>query len=163
MPYKSMPDKLMLNKLMLNTHTINLLIKVGFLGLALSLLSSCSIFETSDNSLEPTELEDIEEIATIEHKWSFSHGNGTDGALVKLSPVVKEKTIFIIDRNASLAALERESGRQLWQKQFDVTITSGLAFIDDILFFSDDKAFLYAVSAKDGSLIWKQKFSSISL
>ncbi|MBF0265486.1 MAG: outer membrane protein assembly factor BamB [Gammaproteobacteria bacterium] len=127
------------------------------------LITSCSLFETNDNAMEPTALEDINNIVTIKVKWSNQHGVGSNNTLVKLSPVLFDKSIVVIDREANITAYNQENGSELWHQNYATKVSSGLAKVDDKLFFSDDAGILYALSVNGGQLLWKQKLSSVSL
>ena len=46
--------------------------------------------------------------------------------------------IIVIDREGLITALDRNSGRELWQKSYETKVSSGLSQVDEFLFFSDD-------------------------
>jgi len=134
---------------------------------ALFLLQSCStvgdFFTGEDNAMLPTELEEINKTVSIVEEWDEDAGIGNDEAFVKLFPIISGSTLFVIDREGLITSLDRYSGKTLWEKDLQMTITGGLGASRDFLFATNDAAEIIALDIETGNLIWKKTLSSISL
>ena len=143
-----------------------LIFKLAFL-MAFLLLQSCSMvsdfFNGEDNAKPATELEEINKTVSITQQWSQDSGSGNDGAFVKLYPAISGTAIFVIDREGNITGLDRFSGKNIWQKDLQMTITGGLGSSDEMLFSSNDNADLIALNTETGEQVWKKSLSSISL
>ncbi|MFK5892093.1 MAG: outer membrane protein assembly factor BamB [Pseudomonadota bacterium] len=131
------------------------------------LLQSCSMvsdfFNGEDNAKAPTELEKIDQTVSVVEQWSQNAGSGNDEAFVKLYPAISGSIFFVIDREGLLSSFDRFSGKMLWQKDLEMTITGGLGVSDELLYTSNDNAELFALNIETGEQVWKKTLSSISL
>lgn len=96
--------------------------------------------------------------------WSASVGKGTNKRSSLLSePVMAENTIFSIDSDATIFAIDIENGKRKWSTKLkpvnekdDSTIRgSGIAYSDNVIFASTGFADVIAINAKDGKEIWR--------
>ncbi|MFK5987104.1 MAG: outer membrane protein assembly factor BamB [Pseudomonadota bacterium] len=148
-------------------HIIGQTVSILLSLLVVLLLQSCStiddFFTGEDNSKPPTELEEINQVVSLSTQWSKDVGAGNDEAFVRLYPAISGTTISLIDRDGMLSGLDRFSGKILWQKDLEMTITGGLGVTDNFLFTSNDNAELIALDIETGEQLWKKTLSSISL
>jgi polyvinyl alcohol dehydrogenase (cytochrome) len=91
-------------------------------------------------------------------RWSLAVPGATE---MRSQPVASSGVLFLGTSNGNLLALDQHSGCVHWHYQARSSIRSSLNLettIDGIatLFFADDMANVYAVSANDGSLRWRQ-------
>ncbi len=137
------------------------------IGLSILLLQSCSFLDDfingEDNALPPTELTDINGTVEIVEQWSSDAGAGNDEAFVRLYPAISDSAIYTIDRDGEITAFDRNSGSKLWQKDLDMTITSGLGHDDETLYVGNDNAEILALDINTGEEKWKKTLSSIAL
>lgn len=72
-------------------------------------------------------------------------------------PIVAENKIFIgFNDQDKIAALDINSGKELWHFFTDGPVRLPLAYNKGKLFFTGDDGFLYCLNASDGELIWKK-------
>ena len=72
-------------------------------------------------------------------------------------PIVAENKIFIgFNDQDKVAALDINSGKELWHFFTDGPVRMPLAYDKGKLFFTGDDGFLYCLNASDGELIWKK-------
>lgn len=71
-------------------------------------------------------------------------------------PVVAGNKIFIgFNDQDKVAALEINTGRELWHFYADGPVRMPLAALNGKLYFTSDDGYLYCLNSGDGSLIWK--------
>lgn len=130
-------------------------------------LSGCgwtdSFFGGDDNSIPPTELEDITESVQIRSVWSKNTGVGLDEAFVNLQPVITESNIFTVDREGQVTSLSLGSGNVNWQVELDMTITGGVGAGPGVLIIGNNRGEIIVLDADDGSLKWQKELSSVML
>ncbi len=134
--------------------------------LSLSLLGcgwTDSFFGGEDNTIPPTELEDISETVQIHSVWSKDVGVGLDEAFVDLKPAITDSEIFTIDREGQLTSLSQGSGSINWQIELETTITGGVGHGEGILVVGDNRGEVIVVDADTGAIQWKKELSSVML
>lgn len=131
------------------------------------LLGGCesisSLFSGKDNSIPPTELEDITPVVSLRPLWDKKVGVGTDDAMVNLNPAFSVSDIYTVDREGQVTSLNKSSGQINWQMELDIIVTSGLGFGNDMLFLGNDIGELIVLDAENGQLKWKKELSSVIL
>jgi polyvinyl alcohol dehydrogenase (cytochrome) len=98
----------------------------------------------------PTNLRDLQ------LKWSIAIPGATE---MRSQPVAASGALFLGTSNGNLLALDQDSGCVIWRFQPKRTIRSSLNLErapdgTAVIFFADDLANVYAVSANDGTLRW---------
>ncbi len=122
-----------------------------------------SIFGGEDNSVPPTELEDINSTVKINSVWSKDVGVGLDEAFVELKPAITDSEIFTVDREGQVTSINLDTGSINWQVDLDTTITGGVSHGQGILIVGDNRGELIVLDAEDGSVKWKKELSSVML
>ena len=82
----------------------------------------------------------------------------TNGA-VRSSPTVAGNLVLVGSSDCHLYALDANSGRERWKFNTDSAVASSAAVSSGRVFFSSYTTF-YAVSLRDGKLLWKYQFGS---
>jgi outer membrane protein assembly factor BamB len=98
---------------------------------------------------------------TCEKKWSQE----LDGA-IHGSPVVGDGAIYVGTLNGSMYALDSAAGTIRWNESYKGWVWGGAALKDGILYFGTSNAsagMIYAVDAKDGSILWSYEESGAIL
>lgn len=92
------------------------------------------------------------------HQLVLSWSYGLASETPRSYPLVTEDTVFIGDGGRGLVALDRRTGCQRWLHAHTGPISSaiipGRAAGRDLLLFNDRLSGLYAVDARDGTLVW---------
>ncbi|MCN4143933.1 MAG: outer membrane protein assembly factor BamB [Thiohalomonas sp.] len=141
------------------TFTIIILFSLSLTGCAWT----DSFFAGEDNSIPPTELEDITESVQIRSVWSKNIGVGLDDAFVNLQPAMTESNIFTVDRGGQVTSLSLASGNVNWQVELDMTITGGVGAGQGILIVGNNRGEIILLDANDGSVKWQKELSSVML
>ncbi|MCK5696951.1 MAG: outer membrane protein assembly factor BamB [Gammaproteobacteria bacterium] len=131
------------------------------------LLTACgwteSIFGGDDNSIPPTELEDITESAKIHSVWSKDIGVGLDDAFVDLQPAIIGSDIIGVDREGQVTSLSLETGDINWQIELEMTITGGVGSGNGIIIVGNSRGEIIVLDVNNGTLLWKKELSSVML
>ncbi len=84
--------------------------------------------------------------------WTFKDGVG-----FLASPIVYNGTVYVVDHDGQLTALDASSGKIKWQQQLGLWVEQTPAIYDNILFVGnhDIPSFLYALDPQTGSILWR--------
>ncbi len=122
-----------------------------------------SFFGGEDNSIPPTELEDIVKSVEIRSVWSEDVGVGLDDSFVSLQPALTESNIFTVDREGQVTSLGLGSGSVSWQVDLDMTITGGVGAGDGLLIVGNNRGEIIVLDADNGTVKWQKELSSVML
>jgi mono/diheme cytochrome c family protein len=82
---------------------------------------------------------------------------GTQGG-VMASAAVADGTVYVTSndasRDADMAALDADTGEEVWRVQVGAHITGPVTWANGVLYVSDDSGRIAAYDAADGSLLW---------
>ena len=130
-------------------------------------LSGCGVMDSffggEDNSVPPTDLEDINSTVNVRSIWSKDVGVGIDDAFVDLSPAISDTEIFTVDREGQVTSLSLESGNINWQIELDTIITGGVGHGEGILVVGDNRGEIIVMDTDNGAIKWKKELSSVML
>jgi len=103
------------------------------------------------SEISPTNVEDLR------LKWSLAFPGVTE---MRSQPVAADGILFVGTSNGNVFAIDQDSSCIRWRFSADSSVRSSLNLdttSDGVatLFFADDLATVYAVSASDGELLWK--------
>jgi len=134
----------------------------------LLLLSGCSAwntvsgwFSTTDETVQPpAPLTQFQQSINVIQLWSRGTGSGTDGQYLKLSPVVANQRVYIVDTDGNLSAMDATNGREIWSKDIDARITGGPGYGDKTVLIGTDKGKVMAFDADSGKRLWRASVSS---
>ena len=62
---------------------------------------------------------------------------------------------FYKNGNAEIDALDAATGKILWTYKFDRVAFAGVTIVNDLLFTSTLDGMIYALSRKDGTVVWQ--------
>jgi hypothetical protein len=101
---------------------------------------------------------DARNLRRLQLMWSLAIPGATE---MRSQPVAASGVLFLGTSNGNLLALDQETGCVIWRFQALSSIRSSLNLArnsDGVanIFFADDLANVYAVSANDGALRWSQ-------
>lgn len=148
-------------------------LRIGLL-LTLFSLAGCGSWIGTDEEIAdpPAELVEFQPSLDIDRLWLKSTGKGTDEQFLMLVPVVVNQTIYIVDTNKKLIAMDVGTGRtvwtyelplgsiSLWTRSDRVYITSGPGYGENILLLGTNKGDVVAVNVETGEELWISKVSS---
>lgn len=123
----------------------------GFLG---------GMFEGDDEGPKPAELVDLDPELKIKQIWSTGIGDGVGEKYIKFKPAVEEDTIYIVDVNGQLTAVNRSNGKKRWKRKMKESVSGGLGSGFGNLLLGTRDGRVIALSQEDGSQIWQANVSS---
>lgn len=122
-------------------------------------LSGCGWF-SKDNTRVPSELEDITQTLNVREVWSESLGAGTGEKYLKLHPLLIEDTLYILNAEGVVMALEALEGKVLWEVDTQATVSAGINGDEELLVFGTEDGDAIALSTEDGRELWRSRLSS---
>lgn len=129
------------------------------LAFCVVLLSGCSLFGKKTGN-EPVELVDFEETVKLKTVWRKDVGAGQGEGLTHLTPSIDGETIYTLDHKGRITALNRLTGKKLWQLKTKEDISGGISVDSGILYLGSSSGELIARSNEDGSELWRKQLSS---
>ncbi len=127
-----------------------------FAGLTVMTLSACSLWP---QSAETDSLASVER-ASIDVEWQTRIGDGTGRHVSRLTMVADGDTVFALDPNGTVAALDLNSGSIQWQVSLEHTITAGLTVTDEHVFVATRAGELLALNRDGGDTHWTAPLTS---
>lgn len=127
--------------------------------LALAFSIACSSNKAKDELTEPMKLVDFEATIGMEKLWSRDVGNGQGKQFNRLQPAIDGDFIFAVDADGDLVALDRMSGKKLWDIDLDADITGGVGAAESMLLVGSSSGRVWALRQEDGEELWQSKVS----
>lgn len=132
------------------------------MSLALS-VGACSTvkgwFEIDDDEdpTQPVELQDITQTVKIKRLWSEGVGDGQGDGLLHIQPALDGDRIYAASADGEVVALNRNTGKTLWDVELDTALSGGVGVYEDSLFVGGNDGSVLRLNSSDGSLVWKTK------
>ncbi|WP_198265309.1 outer membrane protein assembly factor BamB [sulfur-oxidizing endosymbiont of Gigantopelta aegis] len=130
-------------------------------------LSGCgwtdSFFGGEDNSIPPTELQDITSSVQVGTTWTKDVGVGLDEAFVDLQPAITDIEAFTVDREGQVTSLDLATGAVNWQIELEMVITGGVGHGEGILVVGNNRGEIIVMDDSNGAVLWKKELSSVML
>lgn len=127
-------------------------------------LSACGflggMFEGDDEGPKPAELVDLDAELKIRQLWSSGIGDGVGEKFIKFRPAIEEETVYMVDVNGLLSAVDRGNGKKRWKRKLKEAISGGVGSGFGYLFLGTRDGRVIALSDKDGSEVWQANVSS---
>jgi polyvinyl alcohol dehydrogenase (cytochrome) len=99
------------------------------------------------------------QVANLKLKWAFGLGDGTS---VRSQPAAGIGSVFVASLSGEVNSLEARTGCVQWTFKAEGTVRSGISFAitsdaarQPRVYFADDHANMYALTAATGALLWK--------
>jgi outer membrane protein assembly factor BamB len=128
------------------------------LTLLLSLAACSTIsgwFESDDKDANaPAKLADINQTVNIKELWSEGVGKGQGDGFYRIRPVVQGDNIFVAAANGKVAALNRMSGKTVWETDLETTISGGVGVFGDALYLGSGDGVVLKLNANTGERAW---------
>ena len=113
-----------------------------------------------DNTIPPTPLPDITERVSITRLWKTSAGGGYEEQYLKLIPIPGDDRIFAADSEGEIRAIDRQTGRTIWDVDTDAPITGGPGTGSNLVVVGTGKGEVIAISADSGEILWRSRVTS---
>ena len=149
------------------------------IGMALAVsitMSGCSTISdwfADDEELEIRRLKPIEAKFTPKLVWDRDIGDGVNHYFSRLRPVYAYDKLYAADRHGAVVAMDPESGKVLWEKDFaqfrsegmlssvtnlwrsgETARIGGIAVADRHVFIGTENGYVAAMDAETGELVW---------
>jgi len=126
--------------------------------LAATLLVGCS---GSGPIHEPMELVPLESGIKVERLWQTSTGSSDDDSVyAQLRPAVQDGVIYTVGAQGVVQANALDSGKTLWERELELTVSAGLTVANGMLVLGTAKAEVIALNPVNGEDLWRVRVSS---
>ncbi len=134
-------------------------VAIGGCGASKAFIQKASAWMSEEESLPP--LPKLDPAISIETLWSEQLGEGAGEFYLKLTPVVNESSVFVVDREGEVARIDIENGTTAWNSEIDRLISTGPGLGNDgQLYLGTTEGEVMALSAEDGQQRWSTRVSS---
>jgi len=110
--------------------------------------------------LPPKALEPVANTIKIQKLWSKKIDGGASDNYLRLAPVIDGETIYSVDYKGTVTAFDMVSRYALWQLDLGAAGSSPLSLADNKLYVGTNEGQLVALSANDGSPLWRTQLQS---
>jgi len=154
---------------------INKVLKVIILSLVGSLLSACTLLETSgelvtgvtsyflggeDNSAPPAELVEYEAEIEIDVLWKEKVGDGAGKQFLNLVLAVSYGKVLAADRDGLVHARDLKTGDLIWETETDYSFSAGPGIGSNAVILASSNAEIIALDIETGEQKWVSNVSS---
>lgn len=142
--------------------------------ISVMLLSGCSLFDREEDAVKMAPLPVVENQFTPEKVWHVSVGDGIGDFYSNLHPAWHNGTVFAADRHGIVIAVDDKMGAEKWKINLakkphlfsdnpSALLSGGVTAADDNIYIGSERAQVYALSSKDGSVIWQTRVAGEAL
>ncbi|MCL6269014.1 outer membrane protein assembly factor BamB [Sansalvadorimonas sp. 2012CJ34-2] len=128
------------------------------LGLALVGLAGCS--RDGEEAVKPNPLPEFKEEVKVSEVWSRGVGDGQGESWLRLAPVVDNDQVYIAGASGQVAALDRNTGKEIWKIDLDRRIGGGTGFGEGLVLVGTRDGYVVALNATDGTQVWEAPVTS---
>ena len=128
-------------------------------------LSACSTvsgwFDLDDDEdlTAPVDLIDIDQSVKIKKLWSRGIGDGQGDGYYKIQPAIAGDTIYVASAEGEIAAIDRQTGKLLWDVELDVSLSGGVGVYDNVLLVGSRDGSVLQLDATSGAVNWSTRLS----
>ncbi|MBE9538418.1 MAG: outer membrane protein assembly factor BamB [Proteobacteria bacterium] len=128
-------------------------------------LSACSTvsgwFDLDDDEdlTAPVDLVDIDQSVEIKKLWSRGIGDGQGEGYYKIQPAIAGDTIYVASAEGEVAAINRQTGKLLWEVELDISLSGGVGVYDNALMVGSRDGSVLQLDAVNGSVNWSTRLS----
>lgn len=125
------------------------------------LVGACSSNNIKDDEFfEPAELQKFDRKVDLRRNWSGSVGDGQGKRYVRLEPFYRSGSIVVASHDGIVQRLNADTGKKEWQVKTGLPISGGAAMDNGQVFLGTLSGDAVALSAEDGSELWRTPLSS---
>lgn len=148
---------------------------IAGLAFSLSACSTVSDWFADEEELEIRRLTPIAEQFKPVKVWDIDIGHGVENYYSRLRPAVAYDKVYVASRQGDVLALDQETGKPTWQRNFAIfpeqgffdgltslwssgvsaKISGGLTVVFDTVFFGTEDGYVYALDAQTGETKWQ--------
>lgn len=131
-----------------------------FISLVTALLVLVGCGSSPSPVLPPVQLTKLDNQINISRLWKMTAGEGVSDFYLKLKPVFKKGTGYVIDHKGYLQAFNVKTGKQIWEKDLNLPASGGLTLSGTRLFLGTRKGEVLAFDIKKAKELWRKQLSS---
>lgn len=126
------------------------------------LLSGCSWFGGDDDEAEiqPAELVEFDQEATITKQWSANIGADNKDFWNSLRPAASTELVFAADHEGKITAIDLATGERRWSTELEQLVSGGVGYGSGLVMVGTIEGQVYALNADDGAIVWTSTVSS---
>ena len=124
------------------------------------LLSACSGFFDKDNTPKPSPLTHYKAEIKIQPIWKTRTNRGVGNDYLKLAIAVNNHAVFTADKNGTLTATNKLTGKKLWSISTRLYNTAGPVVGENSVVICSREGDIAAFNQTNGFLLWQSKISS---
>lgn len=111
-------------------------------------------------NLKPAELTEFEATAKFKKVWRKELSQGQDSRYARLTPLLHESLLYVVDVEGHLYAVDALTGKTEWTVKLKTDIGGGVGYAKDTLLVGTLKGEVIALNIADGSEKWRTELSS---
>jgi outer membrane protein assembly factor BamB len=132
--------------------------RIVLFALALLSLSACSWFK--EKVEEPEKLMKHANNVELKTRWTKTVGDGLGELYHLVKPAITADTVYANDVYGRIYAFDRDTGKQKWQKNLKVEMSSGVGLGNGVIYIGTLEGDVIALSQLDGDEIWRADIAS---
>lgn len=104
----------------------------------------------------------METVNSLSTAWTYSLNAESAFGAITSNPIVTESTVYIVDQEGNVHAIDQESGERIWLQEFDVPTVgpNGLAIANDsVVSVLGDTAEIVSLARDTGEERWRVRLS----
>lgn len=122
------------------------------------LAAGCS--SNSKKELPPAELVKFDAEVKLDEQWSRSISDGQGDLYDLLTPAVDGDSIFAAGADGDVMALDRDTGKVLWEKDLEAPVSGGVGVGSGMVLLGTLKGEVIALNAASGEEKWRARVTS---
>ena len=128
--------------------------KIFLLTLAAISLTACGFFD-KDNTPPPKPLTAFKPEISPRLLWSAHAGSGVNDEYLRMGPTLGARAIYTSSVKGTVTALDKNTGRTLWQVDTRLPVTTSPGTGDGIVVIASRDGDVEALQESDGRMLWK--------
>ncbi|AMX03086.1 outer membrane protein assembly factor BamB [Microbulbifer thermotolerans] len=121
-------------------------------------LAACASNEEKEDT-DPVELVDITTSVDLKEVWSRNIGDIDATRYAMLQPAVSAGKLVVANSEGEVIALERNTGRRLWETDLEIEISGGVGVGLGMVVVIDYRGRAVALNLEDGAELWTYQVS----
>jgi outer membrane protein assembly factor BamB len=110
--------------------------------------------------LPPVKLTEVKNAFVIKRRWEKDFGEGAGENYLKLTPVLADGVLYVIDYQGLLTAYNIQDRSIRWQTNLSTPAATALTLDKDMLLFGTSHGDVFAVQKANGGIVWHAQVSS---
>lgn len=134
-------------------------------GLAtLALLGGCGWFKGNstkrENIAQPKELVDLAPTLAVSEIWSRGIGKGSAKSGIRITPALRDGTLYTIGTDGEVTAIDAASGKVRWNRDVKLKLAGGPGVGEGLLVVGGMDGDVLALDAANGGERWRARVSA---